>query len=81
MRRRTKNTSSKKKRKKKENPQTQQSKTHEPKIPVVADHGAVLLFSLTKHKASMGRRLGKSNGSTLGIYDGSVVSEGREGKK
>ena len=29
----------------------------------------------------MGQRLGKSNGSILGKFDGSVVSEGREGKK
>ena len=44
----------KKKKKKKqniENPQTQQSKTYEPRILVVADHGAVLLFALTKHKS------------------------------
>ena len=39
-----------------ENPQTQQSKTR----------GVILLFSLTEHKALMGRRLGKSNGSALG---------------
>ena len=76
MRRRTKNTSKKKKKKHIGNPQT-----HEPRIPVVANHGVVLLFALTEHKALMGQRLGKSNGSILGKFDGSVVSEGREGKK
>ena len=77
MRRRTKNTSKKKKKKKK----IGKPQTHEPRIPVVANHGVVLLFALTEHKASMGQRLGKSNGSILGKFDGSVVSEGREGKK
>ena len=48
MRRRTKNTS-KKKKKKIGNPQTQQSKTYEPKIPVVVDHGAVGTSDVTNY--------------------------------
>ena len=56
------------------NPQTQQSKTLEPRNPAIADHGAILLFALTEHRASMGRRLEKSYGFALGKSDGLMVS-------
>ena len=77
---RTKKTSKNKKKIKNKhswNPKTQQSKTHEPKNLAIANHSAILLSALTKHKALMGRRLGKSYGFALGKSDG-LSASGRE---